>query len=198
MVYRCALRPCARDAGKPMMEDNTTPTILDTMVHPSLFGPHFRGTSWDGWKALLAATFRSPDGRCATRAIPPAHRPHDRPDGTIYRGVLTAANGRIPCPRSRVAWTRRPDPVRLRPVRLPDDTAWTASTKRHLFHVRCHQITVHSSGIDSHSCEPRSPLGRGREAVRKGEGRALGRVTSNQRWDKGVTAISLVNGPRSG
>lgn len=60
MVYRCALRPCARDAGKPMMEDNTTPTILDTMVHPSLFGPHFRGTSWDGWKALLAATFALP------------------------------------------------------------------------------------------------------------------------------------------
>jgi hypothetical protein len=38
----------------------STPTILEAMVHPQVFGPFFKGTSWDAWKALLAALFGLP------------------------------------------------------------------------------------------------------------------------------------------
>ena len=30
-------------------------TIIDAMADPKLFAPHFRGSSWDSWKAFLAA-----------------------------------------------------------------------------------------------------------------------------------------------
>jgi hypothetical protein len=35
-------------------------TILDAMDDPKLFGPWFRGASWDSWRALLAALFALP------------------------------------------------------------------------------------------------------------------------------------------
>jgi hypothetical protein len=38
----------------------TTPTILEAMSHPQVFGPFFKGPSWDAWKAFLAALFGLP------------------------------------------------------------------------------------------------------------------------------------------
>jgi hypothetical protein len=38
----------------------STPTILETMGHPKVFGPYFKGTSWGAWKAFLAALFGLP------------------------------------------------------------------------------------------------------------------------------------------
>jgi hypothetical protein len=29
------------------------PTILEALDHPGLFGPHFRGDSWNAWRAFL-------------------------------------------------------------------------------------------------------------------------------------------------
>jgi hypothetical protein len=37
-----------------------TPTILEAMAHPAVFGPHFKGASWDAWKVFLAALFALP------------------------------------------------------------------------------------------------------------------------------------------
>lgn len=36
------------------------PTILETMAHPAMFAPFFKGPSWDNWKAFLAALFGLP------------------------------------------------------------------------------------------------------------------------------------------
>jgi hypothetical protein len=38
----------------------TTPTILQVMDDPELFGGWFKGTSWDSWRAFLAALFGLP------------------------------------------------------------------------------------------------------------------------------------------
>ncbi|MEJ0095430.1 MAG: hypothetical protein WDN46_19100 [Methylocella sp.] len=35
-------------------------TIIDELNDPALFAPHFKGDSWDGWKAFLAALFGLP------------------------------------------------------------------------------------------------------------------------------------------
>lgn len=37
-----------------------TPSILETMDHPAVFGPFFKGTSWAAWRAFLAALFGLP------------------------------------------------------------------------------------------------------------------------------------------
>ncbi len=34
--------------------------ILQAMDDPALFGPHFRGSTWDAWRAFLAALFGLP------------------------------------------------------------------------------------------------------------------------------------------
>jgi hypothetical protein len=34
--------------------------IIQAMDHPGLFGPYFRGTSWDGWKTVLKAAYALP------------------------------------------------------------------------------------------------------------------------------------------
>lgn len=34
--------------------------ILRAIADPNVFGPYFRGTSWDAWKAFLAALFALP------------------------------------------------------------------------------------------------------------------------------------------
>jgi hypothetical protein len=39
-----------------------SPTILDVMDHPALFGPHFAGPSWDRWRVFLRALFALPMG----------------------------------------------------------------------------------------------------------------------------------------
>jgi hypothetical protein len=36
--------------------------ILDAMADPNIFAPHFRGASWQAWKAALAAIFALPMG----------------------------------------------------------------------------------------------------------------------------------------
>jgi hypothetical protein len=36
------------------------PTILKAMDHPDVFGAFFRGSSWDAWRAFLAALFGLP------------------------------------------------------------------------------------------------------------------------------------------
>jgi hypothetical protein len=41
------------------MADNDL-TILDALADPELFAPHFKGGSWTGWKAFLAALFALP------------------------------------------------------------------------------------------------------------------------------------------
>jgi hypothetical protein len=41
------------------MADNDL-TILDALADPELFAPHFKGGSWVGWKAFLAALFALP------------------------------------------------------------------------------------------------------------------------------------------
>jgi hypothetical protein len=38
----------------------SAPTILEAMEHPAIFGPFFKGKSWDAWKVVLAATFGLP------------------------------------------------------------------------------------------------------------------------------------------
>ena len=38
----------------------TAPTILEAMDHPDMFGPHFKGDSWDFWRMFLAALFALP------------------------------------------------------------------------------------------------------------------------------------------
>ena len=37
-----------------------TPTILDAMADPALFGRQFEGESWDAWRAYLATLFGLP------------------------------------------------------------------------------------------------------------------------------------------
>jgi len=34
--------------------------IIQAMGHPDLFGPYFRGASWDGWRAVLKAGYALP------------------------------------------------------------------------------------------------------------------------------------------
>jgi hypothetical protein len=36
------------------------PNIVEAMRHPKLMGPWFRGDSWNGWEAILKATFALP------------------------------------------------------------------------------------------------------------------------------------------
>ncbi len=36
------------------------PTILEALDHPQVFGPHFRGDTWQAWRAFLAALFALP------------------------------------------------------------------------------------------------------------------------------------------
>ena len=38
----------------------SAPTILEAMDHTAVFGPFFKSTSWDGWRAFLAALFGLP------------------------------------------------------------------------------------------------------------------------------------------
>lgn len=51
-------------------------TILDVLGDPILFGRHFRGASWDAWRAFLAALFALPmserrgDDLCAPHGTP--------------------------------------------------------------------------------------------------------------------------------
>lgn len=40
-------------------------TILQAMSHPDLFGPSFVGSSWNGWRAFMAALFALPMGEAA-------------------------------------------------------------------------------------------------------------------------------------
>lgn len=57
-----------------------TPTILEAMNHPQVFGPFFKGPSWAAWEAWLAALFALPmdDDQLAIyrrhtgRTVPPA------------------------------------------------------------------------------------------------------------------------------
>jgi phage terminase large subunit-like protein len=58
-----------------------TDSILDALADPDLFAPHFKGPSWTGWKAFLAALFALPmDGHdaaqlfraCTGRTMAPA------------------------------------------------------------------------------------------------------------------------------
>jgi hypothetical protein len=51
-----------------LVGDPSKLTILDVMGHPRLFGPTFRGESFDGWRAFLAALFGLPmtDAQVAT------------------------------------------------------------------------------------------------------------------------------------
>jgi hypothetical protein len=41
----------------PSSQPVVTPTILEVMEHADLFGPFFKGTTWDAWKAVLAGLF---------------------------------------------------------------------------------------------------------------------------------------------
>jgi hypothetical protein len=47
-----------RKARRESMAD--TDSILDVLADPELFAPHFKGPSWIGWKAFLAALFALP------------------------------------------------------------------------------------------------------------------------------------------
>jgi hypothetical protein len=59
----------------------STPTILSAMSDPSLFGPAFRGPSWQAWHAFLATLFALPmtdaqrtlAQRCTGRTVLPEH-----------------------------------------------------------------------------------------------------------------------------
>ena len=46
-----------------------SPTILDALDHPAVFGPFFRGPSWDAWKVFLAALFGLPMDAAALAAF---------------------------------------------------------------------------------------------------------------------------------
>lgn len=55
-------RPAVRrpeGAGTPVL-NVAIPTILEAMSDPKLFGPFFRGTSWEAWRAFLVALFALP------------------------------------------------------------------------------------------------------------------------------------------
>lgn len=45
---------------KPATPASKTPSILDALTNPQLFGPSFKGDSWEVWKAFLAALFALP------------------------------------------------------------------------------------------------------------------------------------------
>jgi hypothetical protein len=55
-------------------------SILDALADPELFAPHFKGPSWTGWKAFLAALFALPMDdesarlfrQCTGRSVAPA------------------------------------------------------------------------------------------------------------------------------
>ncbi|MGE0703609.1 MAG: hypothetical protein AB7P22_06680 [Vicinamibacterales bacterium] len=68
-----------------------TPTILDVMTDPKLFGSWFAGDSWEAWKSWLAALFCLPMTpqqlaiyrTCTQREHPPATRPRE---GVLVKG----------------------------------------------------------------------------------------------------------------
>jgi len=51
-------------------------SILQLLDDPNVFKPHFKGTSWDGWKAFLAALFALPLSEQPARPLSPVYGPH--------------------------------------------------------------------------------------------------------------------------
>jgi hypothetical protein len=56
-----------------------SPTLPEALADPLLFGPHFRGDSWEPWRVFLTALFGLPLSsaqlvpfqRCTSRSAPP-------------------------------------------------------------------------------------------------------------------------------
>ncbi len=63
-------------------------TLLDAMQDAALFGPWFRGKTWDGWRVFLSALFSLPMGKAALAALPTAHGPHSCSRKPPQRGVV--------------------------------------------------------------------------------------------------------------
>jgi hypothetical protein len=62
-------------------------SITDAMNAPKLFAPHFAGSSWDQWKAVLKATFAEPmsdDERKAFAAVAEREPPKRRVSEAVY------------------------------------------------------------------------------------------------------------------
>ena len=62
--------------------------ILDTLDDPALFGPHFRGDTWEPWRAFLAALFGLPMSEHQTGRLPPPHGPPDPAGDSVHEAAL--------------------------------------------------------------------------------------------------------------